>query len=121
MLAGPAPQGSGDELVVAIGAQHQGFPLGQDSQVKHFHHVGGSHWPLDAERWVLAGERIDSVTCLDDTPLPVGVELHINGPHLPGSTSRDHGVGDAARCGALRARTRRPFRARASAGTYRAQ
>ena len=92
---------------------------GPGQPAEHVDHVGGSHWPLDAERWVLAGERIDSVTCLEDTPLPVGVEL--DGPHLPGSTSRDHGVGDAAWCGALRARTRRPFRARASGGTYRAQ
>ena len=41
VLAGPAPQGSGDEFRPVIGAQHLGRPMGQDSQVKRFDHVGG--------------------------------------------------------------------------------
>ena len=70
-----------------IGAQHLGRPMGKGSQVKHFDHVGGSHAPLDAESQVLTGELIDNVTDLKDTPLPVRVELEINGPHLPRSAS----------------------------------
>ena len=38
---------------------HLGCPMGQDSQVKHFDHVGGSHAPLDTESQVLTGEHID--------------------------------------------------------------
>ena len=33
--------------------------MGQDSQVKHFDHVGGTHAPLDAKSQVLTGELID--------------------------------------------------------------
>ena len=44
--------------------------MGQDSQVKHFDHVGGSHAPLDAESQVLTGELIDNVTDLEHAPLP---------------------------------------------------
>ena len=66
--------------------------MGQDSQVKHFDHVDGSHAPLDAERQVLARELINDVTDLKDTPLPVRVELEINGPHLPRSTRCDQGL-----------------------------
>ena len=57
--AGPTPQGSGDEFGPIIGAQHLGSPMGQDSQVKHFDHVGGTHAPLDAKSQVLTGEHID--------------------------------------------------------------
>lgn len=64
----------------------------QDSQVKHFDHVGVSHAPLDAERQVLTGELINDVTDLKDTPLPVRVELEINGPHLPRSASLDQAL-----------------------------
>ena len=42
-----------------LGAQHLGSPMGQDSQVKHFDHVGGTHAPLDAKSQVLTGELID--------------------------------------------------------------
>ena len=63
--------------------------MGQGSQVKHFDHVGGSHAPLDAESQVLTGELIDNVTDLERAPLPVRVELEINGPHLPRSASLD--------------------------------
>ena len=63
--------------------------MGGGSQVKHFDHVVGSHAPLDAESQVLTGELIDEVTDLKDTALPVRVELEINGPHLPRSTSCD--------------------------------
>ena len=38
---------------------------------------------------VLARELINDVTDLQDTPLPVRVELEINGPHLPRSASPD--------------------------------
>ena len=59
----------------------------QDSQVKHFDHVCGSHAPLNAQSQVLARELINDVTDLKDTPLPVRVELEINGPHLPRGAS----------------------------------
>ena len=72
--------------------------MGQDSQVKHFDHIDGSHAPLNAESQVLTGELINDVTDLKDTPLPVRVELEINGPHLPRSTSCDQGL--QTRCGA---------------------
>ena len=36
-----------------------GAPWGQDSQVKHFDHVGGSLTPLGTESQVLTGEHID--------------------------------------------------------------
>ena len=42
--------------------------MGQDSQVKHFDHVGGSHAPLDAESQVLTGELIDNVADLEHAP-----------------------------------------------------
>ena len=61
--------------------------MGQDSQVKHFDHVVGSHAPLNTESQVLMGELINDVTDLKDVSLPVRVELEINGPHLPRSTS----------------------------------
>ena len=70
----------------------------QDSQVKHFDHVDGSHTPLNAESQVLARELINDVTDLKDTPLPVRVKLEINGPQLPRSTSPDQGL--QARLGA---------------------
>ena len=38
---------------------HLGCPMGQDSQAKHFGHVGGSLTPLDTESQVLTGEHID--------------------------------------------------------------
>ena len=63
--------------------------MGQDSQVKHFDHIDGSHAPLNAESQVLTRELINDVTDLKDTPLPVRVELEINGPHLPRSASPD--------------------------------
>ena len=72
--------------------------MGQDSQVKHFDHVGGSHAPLDAESQVLTGELIDNVTDLEHASPPVRVELEINGPHLPRSAS----PGRCCRCGAVR-------------------
>ena len=59
VLADPAPHGCGDEFRPVIGAQHLGRPMGQDSQVKHFDHVGGPHAPLDTESQVLTGELID--------------------------------------------------------------
>lgn len=40
----------------------------QDSQVKHFDHVDGSHAPLNAESQVLTGELIDNVTDLEHAP-----------------------------------------------------
>ena len=92
VLAGPAPQGSGDEFGPVIGAQHLGCPMGQDSQVKHFDHIDGSHAPLNAQSQVLARELINDVTDLKDTPLPVRVELEINGPHLPRSASPDQAL-----------------------------
>ena len=61
----------------------------QDSQVKHFDHVDGSHAPLNTESQVLTGELIDNVTDLKDTPFPVRVELEISGPHLPRNASPD--------------------------------
>ena len=70
----------------------------QDSQVKHFDHVDGSHAPLNAESQMLARELINDVTDLKDTPLPVRVELEINGPHLPRSIRCDQGL--QAWCGA---------------------
>ena len=72
--------------------------MGQGSQVKHFDHVGGSHAPLDAESQVLTGELIDNVTDLEHAPLPIRVELEINGPHLPRGISLDQALD--ARCGA---------------------
>ena len=92
VLAGPAPHGCGDEFGPVIGTQHLGRPMGQDSQVKHFDHVGRSHTPLDAERQVLARELIDEVTDLERAPLPIRVELEINGPHLPRGTSLDQAL-----------------------------
>ena len=68
MLAGPACLGCGDEFGPVIGAQHLGCSIGQDSQVTHVDHVGGSHAPLDAESQVLARELINDVTDLQDTP-----------------------------------------------------
>ena len=59
----------------------------QDSQVKHFDHVDGSHAPLNAQSQVLARELINDVTDLKDTPLPIRIKLQINGPHLPRSAS----------------------------------
>ena len=64
----------------------------QDSQVKHFDHVGGSHTPLNAQSQVLTGELIDNVTDLEHTPLPIRIKLEINGPHLPRGTSRDQAL-----------------------------
>ena len=89
VLAGPASHGCGDEFRPVIGAQHLGCPMCQDSQVTHVDHVGGSHTPLNAQSQVLARELIDEVTGLEHAPLPVRVELEINGPHLPRGTSRD--------------------------------
>ncbi len=66
--------------------------MGQDSQVKHFDHVGGSHAPLDAESQVLTGELIDNVTDLEHAPLPIRIKLEINGPHLPRSASLDRAL-----------------------------
>ena len=98
MLAGPAPHGCGDEFRPVIGPKHLGCPMCQDSQVKHFDHIDGSHAPLNAESQVLARELIDEVTDLEHAPLPVRIELEINGPHLPRSTSPDQGL--QAWCGA---------------------
>ena len=56
--AGPTPQGSGDEFR-PVRRAHLGCPIGQDSQAKHFDHVGGSLTPLDTESQVLTGEHID--------------------------------------------------------------
>ena len=92
MLAGPAPHGCGDEFKPVIGAQHLGFPMCQDSRVKHFDHVGGSDAPLNAESQVLARELIDEVTDLEHASLPVRIELEINGPHLPRSTRCDQAL-----------------------------
>ena len=72
--------------------------MGQGSQVKHFDHVGVYHAPLDTDSQVLTGELINDDTDLQDTPLPVRVELEINGPHLPRSAS----PGRCCRCGAVR-------------------
>ena len=66
--------------------------MGQDSQVKHFDHVGSSHAPLDAESQVLMGELIDNVTYLEHAPLPIRIKLEINGPHLPRSASLDQAL-----------------------------
>ena len=66
--------------------------MGQDSQIKHLDHVDGSHAPLNTESQVLTGELINDVTDLQDTPLPVRVELEINGPHLPRSASPDQAL-----------------------------
>ena len=66
-----------------------GCSMGQDSQVKHFDHVGGSHAPLDAESQVLTGELIDNVTDLEHVPLPIQIKLEINGPHLPRRVLRE--------------------------------
>ena len=63
--------------------------MGQDSQVKHFDHIDGSHAPLDAESQVLARELINNVTDLEHAPLPIRIKLEINGPHLPRSASPD--------------------------------
>ena len=92
MLAGPAFHGCGDEFRPVIGPKHLGRTMGQDSQIKHLDHVDGSHAPLDAQSQVLTGELIDNVTDLEHAPLPVRVELEINGPHLPRSTSLDQAL-----------------------------
>ena len=68
MLAGLAPHGCGNEFRPVIGPQHLGRTVGQDSQVKHFDHVDGSHAPLDAESQVLTGELIDNVKDLEHAP-----------------------------------------------------
>ena len=68
VLAGPAPHGCGDELRPVIGPKHLGRTMSQDSQVKHFDHIDGSHAPLNAESQVLARELINDVTDLKDTP-----------------------------------------------------
>ena len=98
MLAGPAPHGCGDEFRPVIGAQHLGCTMCQGSQVTHVDHVDGSHTPLNAHSQVLTDELINDDTDLQDTPLPVRVELEINGPHLPRSAS----PGRCCRCGAVR-------------------
>ena len=92
VLAGPAPHGCGGEFRPVIGAQRLGCSMGSGSQVKHFDHVGRSHAPLDAESQVLARELIDEVTDLEYASLPVRVELEIDGPHLPRSTSLDQAL-----------------------------
>ena len=92
MLAGPAPHGRGNEFRPVIGPKHLGCPMCQDSQVKHFDHVDGSHTPLDAESQVLTGELIDNVTDLEHVPLPLRIKLEINGPHLPRSASLDQAL-----------------------------
>ena len=92
VLAGPAPQGCGDEFRPVIGAQHLGRTMGQDSQVKHFDHVDDTHAPLNAESQVLARELINDVTDLEHAFPPVRVELEINGPHLPRSASPDQAL-----------------------------
>ena len=89
MLACPAPHGCGDEFRPVIGTQHLGCTTRQDSQVTHVDHIDGSHAPLNAHSQVLARELINDVTDLQDTPLPVRVDLEINGPHLPRSASPD--------------------------------
>ena len=66
--------------------------MGQDSQIKHLDHVDGSHAPLDTESQVLARELINDVTDLEHAPLPVRVELEIDGPHLPRSASLDQAL-----------------------------
>ena len=82
--------------------------MGQDSQVKHFNHVGGSHAPLDAESQVLTGELIDNVTDLEHAPLPIRIKLEINGPHCPGAlaSTRRCRRGAVRGLGALRGHTR---------------
>ena len=92
MLAGPAPHGRCDEFRPVIGPQHLGCSMCQDSQVTHVDHVVGSHALLNAESRVLARELINDVIDLKDTPLPVRVELEINGPHLPRSASPDQAL-----------------------------
>ena len=83
--------------------------MGQDSQVKHFDHVGGSHAPLDAESQVLTGELIDNVTDLEHAPLPIRIKLEINGPHCPGAlaSTRRCRRGAVRGLGALRGRKQR--------------
>ena len=66
--------------------------MGHGSQVTHVDHVDGSYAPLDAESQVLARELINDVTDLKGTPLPVRVELDINGPHLPRSARPDQAL-----------------------------
>ena len=63
--------------------------MGEDSQVTHFDHVGGSHAPLNAQSQVLARELINDVTAFKGTLLLVRVELEIDGPHLSRSASPD--------------------------------
>ena len=111
MLACPAPHGCGDEFRPVIGTQHLGCTMCQGSQVKHFDHVDGSNAPLNAQSQVLARELINDDTDLKDTPLPVRVELEINGPHLPGALALAGAVG-AARRGlwALRGHPRKTLR-----------
>ena len=94
--------------------------MGEDSQVKHFDHVGRSHTPLNAQSQVLARELIDEVTGLEHAPLPIRIKLEINGPHLPRSTSCDQGL--QTRCGAwgFCAGARAALRRATSAGTYHA-
>ena len=87
VLAGPASHGCGDDFRPVICPYHLGCSMSQDSQVTHVDHVSGSHMPLDAESQVLACELINDVTDLEHAPLPIRVELEINGPHLPGGTS----------------------------------
>lgn len=93
VLADPASHGCSDEFRPVIGPLHLGCSMGQDSQVKHFDHVDGSHAPPNTESQVLARELINDVTDRKDTPPPVRVELDINGPRLPRSTSCDQGLG----------------------------
>ena len=92
VLAGPVLQGCGDEPE-PLSALITRVSMGHDSQVEHVDHVASSHAPLDAESQVLAGELIDDVTDREHTPLPVGIDLDIDCPHLPVSTSRGQGLG----------------------------
>ena len=89
VLAGSASHGCGDAFGSVIGAQHLGCPMGEDSQVTQFDHVGGSHAPLNAQSQVLARELINDVTAFKGTLLLVRVELEIDGPHLSRSASPD--------------------------------
>jgi len=68
VIAGPASHGCDDEFRPIIGTQHLGRTTCQDSQVKHFDHVDGSHAPLNAQSQVLARELINDVTDLKNTP-----------------------------------------------------
>ncbi len=66
------------------------------------------------------GELIDDVTDLEHAPLPVRIELALNGPHLPRSTSPDQAL--QARRGACEpyASAHAVPRRATSAGTYHA-